>query len=649
MSDSVVTGTGFNRSDLTQDISRALENQGKLEYVQVVKTYYPARSLTPREYAHSHLTKGKVKCVYVGPADEVPKECPKDCDLLAVIGLSFTRRESEDVAELLNNAETSSRVLIGVPLQVMPGSAQLKELAVLGELAESSPYNEPGPARDVLISRRDTLRRQMLERLKKFFAPSAFKWIYEGEVLEEAPAGSRNVFFSGVLQHINSLSPRMRAAGSRRERREAIDEMLELSAPLQLPMLSKRGSSAVLRRMLADHGILETVKDSGGYITCQVRGLIPDGDQLASVWNMLLKKLVGDGRQTVRTNLFDLVRELRDKPYGLSLDMIGLLIASAIRRFNPDFDLEKDDEFMVPSGVALRGALNAPKGWYVRFHPASDHECAFLRAVETMFASEPGTDLVNIWENAKKAVLGWYEALPVAARSPFRYPGDKSKSLALLIRDKEKTASARDMFAVWVPKLCGENGIPLENEQESMLSWLRDAKNELDGYLKFRENLLLAEMGRVFGGSNPPDEDREDWFSGVYKRWFDRLYPGTRERRSSRWASALIKAAVKPADSAASFEAKWFVELPDGLELPPITEWASDHGSAFLARILNACLELELWHIKDLFPVPEHPERRKEVARAWLEDALDGMKLSTEQRESVILDLMENFCWESAD
>ena len=143
MGDSMLSSMGFNRSNLNQDVARVVAEQGKLNYPQVLETCYPARPLTPLRFKESHLKARRVKCVFVGPNDKVPVRCPRGYDLLAVMGLGFTRRETEDIIELLEKAKVGSSVILGIPEQPLPGSAQLKELQALNVLAAQEPYTLP--------------------------------------------------------------------------------------------------------------------------------------------------------------------------------------------------------------------------------------------------------------------------------------------------------------------------------------------------------------------------------------------------------------------------------------------------------------------------------------------------------------------------
>lgn len=645
MSDSFSRAAGHGRFNLNQDITRALDELGKVDYSQVLRAHFPARDLTPREYARIHAVKRRVKSVYVGPHDEIPDSCPRGFDLLALVGVGFTRRETEEVVEKLEAAKVGERVLVGIPLQALPGSAQFKELAALDHLASQDPYVEEGPAREALLVRRESLMKSLVDRLRKAMAPAAFRWLHQGEVLEEAPVGSRNTFFTGVLQALYPDTPRVRVAGSRREQREALDELLELSNPLQLPAAARKGGARVLRRTLVDKGILDVEEDHGSYVRYRVHGELPEERPMGRTWNRILEKAVGSGDRNRKQSLAELVALLQGRPLGLRGPLVGLLLAAALRRHYPDLELAQDGEPIPPSGVALRRALANPRGWQLVYQPTSEDEEAFLVAVEERFGGgaiqrRPGGP--NHWERARKALLAWRDGLPALARDAARYPGEASEKLMALLADEEKTSNARELMGVHLPELFGEPGIPISERQQSLLQAIDEGRKEMEDFLAHRESELLVEICRLLGGGDEaPARGAEAWLDEQANRWMEGLHKGTSARSFSPWAEGLRQVV----GSGEPFEERWFVRLPQALDLPPVRDWAPDKGRTFLARLSRARLELELWRLRELFPLPQDPEKRREEVRRWIHEAMDGAELSQQQRESLLVDLLDTLVW----
>ena len=79
--------------------------------------------------------------------------------------------------------------------------------------------------------------------------------------------------------------------------------------------------------------------------------------------------------------------------------------------------------------------------------------------------------------------------------------------------------------------------------------------------------------------------------------------------------------------------------------MPGLSKWDRDNSVTFASRLVRACLELELWHIEGLFPLPEDKEEAEQKLSHWLRSSFNGFGLNKEQRESVLLDLLEELCW----
>jgi hypothetical protein len=644
MSDAVSRPSGSGRFNLNQDITRALDQLGKVEYSEVLRAHFPARNLTPGEYARLHPLKRRVKCVYVGPQDPVPTECPRGWDLLVLVGIGFTRRETEDVASSLESAATGERVVAGIPLQALPGSAQFKELAVLDHLADTETYRPEGTAREALMVRRASLRRSLLERLRKALAPAAFRWMHEGRILEEAPAGSRNAFFSGVLESLYPDTPRVPLAGSRRERQQALDELLDLSTPLQLPVASRSGGARVLRLLLADQGLLEVESDRGASVLYKVGGPLPAGRCVASAWNKVLEALVGFGDRNQTTPLVDLLADLARRPLGLRGELTPFLLGAALRRHYPDLELVEEGEPVPPSGVALRRALARPRTWHLRFHPTSEDEAVFLRALLERFGAAEQTPTpggVNLWDLSRQTLMAWRERLPPLARGHRAWSDPDCHALMALLEDPDRTRSARDLLGTHLPVLFGEDGIPLTDRQQGLLARIDAARTGIEAFPERRQEELLRQMGRALGAEEAPDQGLEAWFESLLGNWRTSLHPGTDSRPFSEWASGLLEVA----GASEPFAVRWFESLPRKLGLPAVRDWDPDQGAVFLARLARARLELELWRLRELFPLPQDPGQRSQEVRRWIREAMDGSGLDQAQRRSLMLDLLESLVW----
>lgn len=649
MSDSL--SMGFSRSNLNQDITRIVAEQGKLNYPQVLNTCYPARSLTPGLYKRTHTGPKKVQFVYVGPQDKVPVQCPKGFDLLVVMGLGFTRRETEDVAELLEKTEVSSNVVLGVPLQPLQGAPQLKELAAINYLSGQEPYSAAGNAQELLKNRRKMVSTQLLERLKPLLTPDNFKWLYRGRAWEgEVPSG-RDAFVSGILNRMFAHSLDTAAVGSRRERAEAVDILFNIEMPLRFSIFDRQGGYRVIAEFLAKLGIIKADREDSGIFKA-VKNLAPSLPAY-HVWNGLLKEIVGSGLEERSIKLADLYRKFAKVPYGVETSHLDVLIAAAIRLLHPAVSIVKGGETLPLSYASLCRAKAFNTVSVLKFTPQAPYAASdSLREIHEVFGAPEACEGVrDIWEYTRDSVYGWYEKLIPLTAAFEPEEGTPSRVIMEFIR-RGREKEAREAVCADLIERAGFVCLPEGEDEKAFAAWLQEAKKGFTDYEDDCRRLLAERIAIQFGGSIEGHEKEEEYvpvLNSLFRRWFECLYPQSAVQRLTPESHALVEMYAMHPDADADY---WFEIFPQQLGLPALSKWHGDNSVAFAARLARACQDLELWHIERLFPKLKDAadkEKYREILSNWVRSVMNGAKLTPEERTSVLLDLMERFCWTPAE
>ncbi|MBQ7502388.1 hypothetical protein IJT93_06705 [bacterium] len=649
MSDSL--SMGFSRSNLNQDITRIVAEQGKLNYPQVLNTCYPARCLTPGLYRKTHTGPKKVQFVYVGPQDKIPVQCPKGFDLLIVMGMGFTRRETEDVTELLENTEVSSNVVLGIPLQPLQGAPQLKELAAINYLGVHEPYSVVGNAQELLKNRRKMVSTQLLERLKPLLTTNNFKWLYRGKVWEGEVPGSRDAFVSEILNRMFAHALNIAAVGSKRERAEAVDILFNIDMPLRFSIFDKSGGYRVISEFLAELGIIKANREDSSIFKV-VKNLEPSAPAY-HVWNGLLKEIVGGCVEERSVKLADIYRKFAKVPYGIETSHLDVLIAAAIRLLYPAVSIVKGEETLPLSYASLSKAKAFNTVSVLKFVPQAPYgSMDSLRSIHEVFGAPEACEGVrDIWEYTRDSVYNWYERLiPLtAAFEPEEgTPARVIKDFVLKAREKE----AREAVCSDLIEKAGFVCLPEGEEQKAFASWLHEAKQGFTDYEDDCRRLLAERIAIQFGGSIEGHREEAEYvpiLNSLFRRWFECLYPQSAVQNLTPQSHALVEMYAMHADANADY---WFEIFPQQLGLPALSKWHSDNSVAFAARLARACQDLELWHIERLFPKLKDAadkEKYREILSNWVRSVMNGAKLNPEERTSVLLDLMERFCWTPAE
>ncbi|MGM9991888.1 MAG: hypothetical protein ACI376_03430 [Candidatus Bruticola sp.] len=647
MGDSILSSMGFNRSNLNQDVARVVAEQGKLNYAQVLETCYPARPITPVRYKSTHLKARRVKCMFVGPNDRVPVRCPRGYDLLAVMGLGFTRRETEDIVELLERAKTGANVIVGIPEQPLSGSAQLKEIQALNLLSVQEPYTEPGNAKNLLQNRRHMVRRQLLEKLRSQLTPNNFRWLYKGEVYDGIKSGIRDIFFTDVLETIYKKCPPLKPCGSLRDRCEAADILFNIKEPLQFTFLDKSGGYKVIKDFLVKGGVVSVAEDCGSYSVHSVNGIIDEKAPLAPIWNRLLVMLVGGGQEERSNSLRDILSKFSARPYGINTSFLNVLLAAAVRRFAPSLHITKRNKEIRLDSTSLKEAWGDAANCQIVYTPQAPYgSVKGLQAIVDIFGFVgSSTQVRSMWEIAKDSLISWYNNLSPLALTLIAESGTPAYSLNELLTSK-KDEPARQFICDGVLAAAGLSGLPEEDELDKLCSWLREARGAFDSCEEKFRRQLAKRIAVQFGAKADELPEKSDEYipvlNSLFRRWFSRLYPNSGARKMNAWAAALVEMYALEPEADAHY---WFELLPLQFDLPRLSRWERDHSVTFIARLVRACLELELWHIEALFPLPQDKEEAEHKLSHWMRSVMNGVGLSKEQRESIILDLLEELCW----
>ncbi|MGM9999112.1 MAG: hypothetical protein ACI38Q_06940 [Candidatus Bruticola sp.] len=647
MGDSILSSMGFNRSNLNQDVARVVAEQGKLNYAQVLETCYPARPITPVRYKSAHLKARRVKCMFVGPNDRIPVRCPRGYDLLAVMGIGFTRRETEDIIEALEKVKTGSNVIVGIPEQPLPGSAQLKELQALNMLSAQEPYTEAGNAQNLLQSRRQMVRRQLLEKLRPQLTPNNFRWLYKGEVYDGIKSGMRDIFFTDVLETIYRKCPPLKPCGSLRDRCEAADILFNTKEPLQFTFLDKGGGYKVIKEFLVKGGVVSVAEDCGSYSVHSVNGIIDKKEPLAAIWNRLLVMLIGSGQEECSSNLRDILRKFSARPYGISTSFLNVLLAAAVRRFSPSLHIVKRGQDIRLDSTSLKEAWGDAANCCVVYTPQAPYSSIDgLQSIVDIFGFVGNsTQVRSMWEIAQDSLTSWYSNLSPLALTLALEPGMPAYRLNELLANK-KNESARQFICEGLLAAAGLSCLPEGADLEKFCNWLREARGAFDSCEEKFRSQLAKRIAVQFGGQADELPEKAGEYvpvlNALFRRWFSRLYPNSGGQKVSAWAAALIEMYSLEPEADAHY---WFELLPLQFDLPRLSRWDRDHSVTFVARLVRACLELELWHIERLFPMPQDKEEAERKLSHWMRSVMNGTGLSKEQRESIILDLLEELCW----
>lgn len=622
--------------DLNRDILRALEEVGDPAPHELLQRYFPQRPCRPRAYERRYAMSRRVDSRLVGPKDELPVAPRRGWDLLALFGVCYTLPELERLCKRLEALEAHPALLVGLPRAPLAVAEELRELAAMEELSKTPAYAESAEATEALRAHRGYLMRRVREQLRSALRPRAFRWRHQGVPLEWSPPESRRAFFVQALEVIYPDTPTRRAASGRRALKGALDELLDRDRPLFMSCSLPCPSSAVLERTLLAAGILRVEGEGSSYRRLAVEEWPQGESPELRLWRDLTDQLYGERESERAETLAELLDWLAEPPRGLRGPVAQLYLAAALRVRPEDLELRHGDQVLELGVETFRRALEDPTRYELRYRVATRAEEAFIKNVRGLFGTSTMATLAegDLYERTHRQLLTWLEKLPRLTRVSQHSPATQ-QLLALL--ESSRDARPRELLNRALPRVLGLQGVPLVEDQSIYLGRLDSLIQELEDFLDTRMAELAQQIQRHITGASKDGPSAVEWLDHGARAWLEGLHPGTETRRFNPWAEALRRAVL----SEGPVEQRWFVELPQSLELPPVSDWHHDAGKTFLARMMQARAELELWKVQEILTAGQEPGRLKEQVQEFVHTAMELAGLTVPEREIVLLDLLD--------
>lgn len=628
--------------DLNRDIVHALERLGEVAPHSLLQRYFPERPTSPREYSRRYAQPRRVDARLIGPEDEIPAAPRPGWDLLVLFGVCYSLPELDRLCRRLEAVEPHPALLVGLPRAPLTVGEELREMAALEALREHEPYASVPEAREALLAHLGYLRRRVREQLQSVLRPRAFRWRHQGVPLEWTPAEHRRAFFVQALEAIYPDTPTHRPASGRRAIQAALDELLDRDRPLLISCSVPCASSDVLERTLLTPGILRAVGAHGSYRRLEVEEWPQSESPELRLWRDLLDQLYGERESERADTLEGVLRWLAEPPRGLRPPLAHLYLAAALRVRPEDLELRRNEQSLPLNVQSFREALRRPGHYELRYRVATRAEEAFIKAVRGLFGTSTMATLAegDLYQRTHRQLLSWLEKIPRLTRVLTAAHSAPAQQLLLLL-ESSREVPPRVLLNRDLPRVLGLTAVPPVEEQSIYLGRLDSLIQELEEFLDQRMAELAQQIQRHITGSSRDGASAVEWLDQGARTWLEGLHPGTATRQFNPWAEALRKAVL----SEGPVEQRWFVELPQALELPPVSDWHHDAGRTFLARMMQARAELELWKVQEILTAGQEPGRLKEQVRDFVHTAMDLAGLSVPEREAVLLDLLDEMVW----
>ncbi|MBA7701182.1 hypothetical protein ES703_109915 [subsurface metagenome] len=448
------------------------------------------------------------------------------------------------------------------------------------------------------------------EGLIEFKRADNLTWYCDGNVVANLQRGGEERFIATVLEHVFSKTPLIKDEATanpifttdkdKKGRQNAMDRILGVKGTFQMQKAGGPAADRILRSCLRDIELLEKVADKASVGEFEVRETVPPNSELHEIWKFMNEKVVAKGGK--ETEMVEIIQPLLNPPYGLSNQVVEVLLAAFLRNRRDDSAIFSNfqnykktgnwDAFTLVhlDGEAVTRIVCEPEDYAIVYYEIKPEERQYLQKLTNILeVDESLLSSQGLWEGTKGGLLDWYGELPLLTKSAQGFQNPSCVPLLEVLSNTEKNRQAKELLQNYLPQAFGLDF----TQRDQILDRFQEVCDELNGYARSQEAFLLAELGTVFNASGSTEVDVAEALRG----WYNKMLTEAQRLHSFGGDEGRLLQAVRQEGSIVESMLR---TLPSGAGLGPYTEWESDDTKdLFILKITLAKQNIERWAPKN--------------------------------------------------
>jgi hypothetical protein len=655
--------------DKTKDTLRETFN-----LVDMLNTKYSLESIEARQYAEDHFVTRKAVREFIFPAHlsnpqsylerirewYSPDRGNYEGDVLVLYVVAESAADMANAKSYLESKTCQDpQLVVAVPRTTMGFAEAVLEVEAAKSLQSRGLDTETGTVdRDDLEAVLRDAETAVKEGLVTYLSADNFTWYCGGNVMAVERNGEED-YISEILGHVLAKTPVVRdvatmtplAGKSKRwmkDRRETASMLLDVKGPLPI---KKSGGSAVdriLRACLKETELLEKVHDKGKLEEFRLRKDPPKKSELAEIWRLLRSNIIDPSSKPVEMG--KLVRTLLEPPYGLSHQLIEVLLAAFLRNikdecviFSNHLAVKKTRDPNLYSQMPITtdnliGLVSHPDDSVLYYFQVTDVERNYITKIMEMV--DPEGEFVadvGLWENGKNSLLGWFSALPRLTTSATNLQRPGSIELVELLSDQKRTRDAKLLFKQYLPHVLGVEVAEhlLKDNCDQTIAVFATCFEELANYAQSQELLLVSRLADVFEAEGKTQSD----LATAASKWYNETLTEPQRVHVFTGDEGYLKQAV---EQDAPVVDRFLVGLPARMGLGAYTDWG-DRASfdLFIAKVELAKGAIEQWTPAEPPVRPDDLRTRIAKAVAQVKHVFRTLRIPLENQREILAQLLK--------
>ncbi len=496
------------------------------------------------------------------------------------------------------------------------------------------------------------------KRLDSLLQADKLVWYCNGDSTASMEKGGEEEYLSNLLETRFSKTPAVKDAvisnilkgrdSKKSDRHAVMTRLLEYRGYLEI---QKRGGGAqvsIFRKCLKDTEVLEKKDDRGSHEAFEVRDELPDGAELKEVWRSLREELMQE-----RVKLGDVVRKLLRPPYGLSHQLIEVLLAAFFRNRLDEFvifgnyqkrDPNKLEKINLDAPIITSIVAN-PDDYVLAYYEVRPTERDYVnRIIESVAQGEEKAGEMGIWERGRDALLSWFTALPPITTSAKSYQGENTSELVDLLDNSPALQDAKELFRSRLPAALGltltSPPVPAEDEVEELVSRFEKCCVELVNHAETQARILIQELVTRFEAEGSTRDD----LAMATRSWYNSKLSESQRLHTFGGDTGHLKKAI---EAEGPIDQRMLKDLPDAMGLGAYTSWTETTISdLFLTKIELTKKEIESWQPQSPPPGRERGDGAAapgpvKTAKVHIRAVLTNLGLSEDLQRQVLRELLD--------
>lgn len=648
---------------------KSLLQRGGFDLVGFLNSRYRPQPIVAYEYAQNHFVRRQAACEYITAShlsnpvvfiDRIkrwyqPNRGKYEGDLLVLYIVADSIADIDGVQSYLGKeACKHPQLVIAVPKKPITFTEAALELQAIALLRQAGLTLEEGTIdnEDLNMIEQDSLN-SIQEGIAEFRQAHNLTWFCNGNVVANLQKGGEEKFISTILESVFSMTPLVKDDATanpvfttdkdKKGRQNAMDRILGVKGAFQVQKSAGPAADRILRFCLKNTELLQKVADKASVEEFEVREEAPQNSELDEIWKFMNEKVVAKGGK--ETEMVEIVQPLLNPPYGLSNQLIEVLLAAFLRNRRDDSTVFSNiqnykktgnqDAFTLVQldGTAITRIVYEPEDYAIVYYEVKPEERQYLqKLVDILGADESLLSTQGLWEGTKSALLDWYEALPLLTKSAQDFEHPSCVPLLDLLDNTEKNRQAKELLQNYLPQVFGLD----LTQPDQVLERFHEVYDELNGYSRSKEASLLAKIGTVFNADGSTEID----IATAMRGWYNAVLSETQRLHAFVGDEGRLLQAVR---QEASVTENMLHKLPSEMGLGAYTEWEADATEdLFILKIRLAKQNIETWTP----PTREEPPEKDLNARASraekeIRNLFDELKIPQPVKKAILEKLLK--------